>query len=415
MTPTLAQPASGEVHVNDWVYRARTIDGHVREGRIRAADLQEANRTLVRAKLIPELVRPAPKPRPAIQIRRRPKPLSMVMFARQFSTLIDAAVPLVHSLEILQELTEDKVLKKTLGSVIVDVQSGTTLAQALTKHPHVFSDIFVSMVEAGEQGGMLDTVLSRLATYLEKSHELVAKVKTAMVYPTIILVVAVLAAAVMLTFVVPTFQDMFASGGLALPYPTQLLLDISKFVTTRWMWLFGGIAAGVFLIRNFYRTPAGRELGDRLLLRTPVLGDLLHKAAIARFAQSMASLLAAGSNLIDALTASARTTSNVVIEKALLGTRRAIEAGEGISKPLSETALMPNLVSRMVEVGETTGSLDEMFNKIATFYEGEVDTAVSRLMKAMEPALIVVVGVILGGMVVALYLPIFSALTHVDV
>jgi type IV pilus assembly protein PilC len=339
----------------------------------------------------------------------------MVLFARQFSTLIDAAVPLVHSLEILQELTEDKVLKKALGAVIVDVQSGMTLAEALRKHPSVFSDIFVSMVEAGEQGGMLDVILARLANYLEKSQELVNKVKTAMVYPMIILVVALLAAAVMLAFVVPTFQDMFASGGLALPYPTQVLLNISDFVQRKWMWIFGGLAGGVFFVRHFYRTPTGRELGDRLLLRTPVLGDLLHKAAIARFSQSMASLLAAGSNLIDALVAAAATTNNVVIEKSLLSTRRAIEEGEGISKPLSETALVPNLVSRMVEVGETTGHLDEMFNKIATFYEGEVDTAVSRLMKALEPALIVVVGVILGGMVVALYLPIFEALTTVDV
>jgi type IV pilus assembly protein PilC len=339
----------------------------------------------------------------------------MVLFARQFTTLIDAAVPLVQSLEILQELSDDGVLKKALSSVIVDVQSGKTLAEAMRKHPLVFSDIFVSMVAAGEQGGMLDSILARLATYLERSQELLNKVKTAMVYPTIILAVAVIAAAVMLTFVVPTFQTMFASGGLALPYPTQVLLNMSEFVQKYWLWLFGGLTGAAFLIRNFYGTPAGRELGDRLLLHIPILGDLLHKAAIARFSQSMASLLAAGANLIDALVAAAATTNNVVIEKGLLGTRNAIEAGEGISKPLSETGIVPNLVSRMVDVGETTGHLDEMFEKIAVFYEGEVDTAVSRLMKALEPALIVVVGVILGGMVIALYLPIFEALTTVDV
>jgi type IV pilus assembly protein PilC len=253
-----------------------------------------------------------------------------------------------------------------------------------------------------------------VATYLEKSQEIVGKVKTAMVYPVIILLVALLSAGVMLTFVVPTFQTMFESSGLTLPYPTQILINISEFVQTKWFYMLGGIFGGAFLIRNFNKTPAGRELFDRILLRIPVLGDLLHKTAIARFSQSMASLLAAGSNLIDALQAAAATTNNVVIEKKLLSTRAAIEAGEGISKPLSQTKIVPNLVSRMVDVGETTGRLDDMFEKVAIFYEGEVDQAVTRLMKAMEPALICVVGVILGGMVVALYLPIFEAMTSVD-
>ncbi len=378
----------------------------------------EAARSLIRNKLIPEWVKPAIRERSAggisLSLRRRVKPMSMVFFARQFATLIDAAVPLVQSLEILSELTDDKILKKTLDKVVVDVQAGKTLAAAMQEHPNTFSDIFVNMVEAGEQGGMLDTILARLATYLEKSQEIVSKVKTAMVYPMIILAVAVLSAAVMLTFVVPTFQTMFASGGLTLPYPTQVLLNVSEFVQTRWVWLLVGTFGGIFLVRKSYRTTAGRELGDRMLLRTPVLGDLIHKTGIARFSQSMASLLAAGSNLIDALKAAAATTNNVVIERALLSTRPAIEAGEGISKPLSETGIVPNLVSRMVEVGEATGRLDDMFEKVAIFYEAEVDTAVTRLMKAMEPALICVVGVILGGMVVALYLPIFEALTTVD-
>jgi len=404
--------------VNAWAYRARTIDGQMREGVVQALNEAEAARSLIKSKLIPESVRPAAREGSAANIslsfRRRVKPMSMVFFARQFATLIDAAVPLVQSIEILSDLTDDKVLKKALGQLTVDVQSGMTLAAAMREHPNVFSDIFVSMVEAGEQGGMLDTILARLATYLEKSQEIVSKVKTAMVYPMIILGVALLSAAVMLTFVVPTFQTMFASSGLKLPYPTQLLINLSDFVQHKWLWLLGGTFGGVFFIRTFYRTPAGRELGDRILLRIPVLGDLIHKTAIARFSQSMASLLAAGSNLIDALKAASATTNNVKIERALLSTRPAIEAGEGISKPLSETGIVPNLVARMVDVGETTGRLDDMFEKISIFYEGEVDTAVTRLMKAMEPALICVVGVILGGMVVALYLPIFEAMTSVD-
>ncbi|MEE9183534.1 MAG: type II secretion system F family protein [Acidimicrobiia bacterium] len=404
--------------MNAWAYRARTIDGQIREGIVQALSEAEAARSLIRNKLIPEWVKPDARERSAggigFSLRRRVKPMSMVFFARQFATLIDAAVPLVQSLEILSELTDDKILKKTLDKVVVDVQAGKTLAAAMREHPNTFSDIFVNMVEAGEQGGMLDTILARLATYLEKSQEIVSKVKTAMVYPMIILIVALLSAVVMLTFVVPTFETMFASGGMTLPYPTQLLLNLSAFVQARWMWLLGGTFGGVFLISNFYRTPTGRELGDRILLRIPVLGDLIHKTAIARFSQSMASLLTAGSNLIDALEAAAATTDNVVIEKALLSTRPAIEAGEGISKPLSQSGVVPNLVSRMVDVGETTGRLDDMFEKVSIFYEGEVDTAVTRLMKAMEPALIVVVGVILGGMVMALYLPIFTAMTTVD-
>ncbi len=404
--------------MNAWAYRARTIDGQIREGIVQALSEAEAARSLIRNKLIPEWVKPDARERSAggigFSLRRRVKPMSMVFFARQFATLIDAAVPLVQSLEILSELTDDKILMKTLDKVVVDVQAGKTLAAAMREHPNTFSDIFVNMVEAGEQGGMLDTILARLATYLEKSQEIVSKVKTAMVYPMIILIVALLSAVVMLTFVVPTFETMFASGGMTLPYPTQLLLNLSAFVQARWMWLLGGTFGGVFLISNFYRTPTGRELGDRILLRIPVLGDLIHKTAIARFSQSMASLLTAGSNLIDALEAAAATTDNVVIEKALLSTRPAIEAGEGISKPLSQSGVVPNLVSRMVDVGETTGRLDDMFEKVSIFYEGEVDTAVTRLMKAMEPALIVVVGVILGGMVMALYLPIFTAMTTVD-
>ncbi len=400
--------------MNGFAYRARTIDGDIREGVIQALNERDAARALVRGKLIPELVRPAPAER-TVQIRRRPKPGSLVIFARQFATLIDAAVPLVQSLEILQELSEDRPLKKTIEKVIVDVQTGRTLAAAMRVHPKVFSDVFVNMVEAGEQGGMLDTIMSRLATYLEKNQALVSKVRTAMVYPAIILIVAILAAAVMLTFVVPTFQTMFESGGLNLPYPTQVLLNISAFVQAKWMWLGGGLVGGVLLLRALYRAPAGRLVMDRLLLRVPILGDLLKKAAVARFSQSMSSLLAAGSNLIEALIASAATTGNMVIEKALLSARPAIEGGEGVAKPLADCGVLPRLVSRMVQVGEQTGRLDEMFGKIGVFYESEVDTAVERLMKAMEPALIVVVGVILGGMVVALYLPIFEALTSVDV
>ena len=402
--------------MSGWIYRAHTIDGQLREGTIQAVSLNDATRSLIKSKLIPEWVKPAPKSYSvSLSLRKKVKPGSMVLFARQFSTLIDAGVPLVHSLEILQELTDDKALKMALTDVIIDVQAGKSLADAMREHPSAFSDIFVNMVRAGEDGGVLDTIMARLANYLEKSQAIVAKVKTAMVYPAIILFVAIGSAAVMLTFVVPSFQTMFESGGLSLPYPTQLLLRMSEFVQAKWYWLLGGTIGTVIVIGRAYKTPPGREFFDQLLLRIPVLGDLLKKTGVARFAQSMASLLTAGTNLIEALTASAGTVGNVVIERALLKARPAIEAGEGISEPLARSGILPNLVSKMVQVGEQSGHLDSMFEKVSVFYESEVDTAVSRLMKAMEPALIVVVGVILGGMVVALYLPIFSAMTTVTV
>jgi type IV pilus assembly protein PilC len=409
--------------VNGWSYRARTIDGQVREGVIQALTVADANRALVKRHLIPELVRPAPRTR-GIQIRRRAKPQALALFARQFATLIDAAVPAVQSLEISQDLCEDRQLKKALGQVIVDVQAGKSLADALREHPVVFSDIFVNMVEAGEQGGVLDTILARLAVYLEKSQALVARVKTALVYPAIIFFVAIASAAVMLAFVVPVFEDMFASSNLSLPYPTQVLVNMSEFLQARWLWLLLGLVGVVVFVRQAYGTESGRRFFDQLILRIPVMGDLIRKTAIARFAQSMASLLTSGANLIDALVASAGTAGNVIMQRGLLRARTPIEAGQGISKPLAETGIMPRLVSRMVEVGEQTGRLDEMFEKVANFYDSEVQTAVERLMKALEPALIVVVGFILGGlivvvgfilggMVVALYLPIFEALTQV--
>ena len=407
--------------MENWQYRARTIQGEIKEGVLQAESRDDATRSLVRKRLIPEWVKPAPKPRSASSSSSsffgpaKVKPQALAVFARQFATLINAAVPLVHSLEILEDLTEDRSLAKAIHQVAIDVQSGSSLAAAMKLQPHAFGDMFVNMVSAGEQGGLLDIILSRLADYLERSTALVGKVKTAMLYPSIILFVALGSALVMLTFVVPTFEDMFASSDMELPYPTQLLIAASAYVQAKWQWLLGGAVGGFFAISRGYKTDAGRYLGDSILLHVPVLGDLIRKTAVARFSQSMASLLKSGSNLIDSLISSSATAGNMVIQKALLRTRPAIEAGQGISKPLAASGVIPNLVARMVEVGEETGNLDDMFEKVAIFYEGEVDVAVDRLMKAMEPALIVVVGVILGGMVVALYLPIFDALSTVEV
>ncbi len=394
-------------------YRARTLTGsEVKEGIIQGINIDDARRQLVRSRLIPEWVKPVEQ---QIRVRKsyRSKIRAVTLFARQFSTLIDAGIPLIQALEVAGDLTDDKGLKKAIEQVSVDVQSGMTLAEAMRLYPRAFPSIFVNMVQAGEQGGVLDTVLERLAVYLEKNQALAEKMRSAMVYPVIILLVAILSAATMLTFVVPTFEEMFASGGLTLPYPTQVLINISNFLQAQWIKLLGGGVAGFFLLRQFRETPAGREFFDSLALRLPILGDLVKKTAVARFTQSMASLLASGVNLIDALVASASTAGNVIVERAILTARQPIESGQGISGPLENTGIMPDLVPKMVRVGEQTGNLDEMFSKVARFYETEVETAADRLMKALEPMLITVVGVILGSMVVALYLPIFEALTSV--
>ncbi|MEE8490854.1 MAG: type II secretion system F family protein [Acidimicrobiia bacterium] len=391
-------------------YRARTFDGGIQEGVIQAATADEAMRILVRDKLIPESVKPAVENQ-SFRLTRRPRPKSVVLFARQFATLVDAAVPLVESLEVAAELSEDRNLRRALEQVSADVQSGLSLADAMRRHPKAFTNIFVNMVEAGEQAGVLEKVLDRLAVYLEKSQLLASRIKGAMIYPCIILAVAIISAGVMLTFVVPSFEELFAAGGLELPYPTQVMINLSDFLRARWLSLLVATILTILVLRHAYGTKTGRAIADALALKLPVLGDLIRKSAVARFSQSMSSLLSAGLNFIDAFVASAGTTGNTVIQNAILRSRPAIEGGGGIAEALAASGQMPNLVHKMVSVGEATGRLDDMFDKVAGFYEDEIETATEALVKALEPMFILVVGVILGGMVVALYLPIFEAMT----
>jgi type IV pilus assembly protein PilC len=398
--------------VSGWKYRARTHDGDIRMGVVQAITEHEAMQTLVRDKLIPEWVKPAPVDE-HFRLRRRANSKALSIFARQFATLIDAGVPLVFSLEILEELTDDKSLKTALGQSRADVQKGLTLADAMRRHPRVFSEIFVNMVDAGEQAGVLDTILLRLAAHLEKSQATVSRVQTALVYPVIIVIVALLAVGILLTFVVPTFQQMFAAASLSLPYPTLVLVRSSEFLREHWLYLTVGGLLLVLFVRQLYETRVGRRVFDGLLLRLPLFGALTRKAAIARFSRTLASLFGAGVNVLDALEVTARTAGNVVIENGIIRSRSAIAAGQGISGPLEATGVVPKLVARMVRVGEETGQLDSMLEKVADFYDREVDSAVETLLKAMEPAFVVVLGIVLGGMIVAMYLPIFDALTAV--
>jgi len=342
------------------------------------------------------------------------KTRDVVIFTRQFSTMINAGLPLVQSLNILAQQTENKALQTVTKAVVYDVEAGNTLADALDKHPKAFTKLYVNMVAAGEAGGILDTILMRLATFLEKNDALVRKVKGALVYPAVIISVAVLAIAVLLIFVIPTFASMFASVNMELPLPTRVVMGASDFLIRFWYFIVGGIILLIFAFRQYYGTPSGRKQIDGALLRAPVLGDLLRKSAVSRFTRTLGTLISSGVSILDGLEITAKTAGNRVIHDAVMQSRQSIAGGETIAGPLQDSKVFPPMVISMISVGEQTGGLDEMLSKIADFYDAEVDVAVSALLSLMEPIMIVVLGVIVGGMVVAMYLPIFDMVNAVQ-
>ncbi len=337
-----------------------------------------------------------------------------MIFTRQFATMINAGLPLVQSLNILAQQTENASLKEVVKQVVYDVEAGNTLADAFRKHPEAFPDLYVNMVAAGEAGGILDTILLRLATFLEKSDALIRKVKGAMVYPAVIISVAVIAIAVLLIFVIPTFESMFASVNMDLPLPTKVVIGASKLLIEWWWAILLAIGAGAFGFRQYYATNDGRKQIDGALLKSPVLGDLLRKSAVSRFTRTLGTLISSGVSILDGLEITAKTAGNRVIHDAVMQSRASIAGGETIAGPLQTSGVFPPMVISMIAVGEQTGGLDEMLSKIADFYDAEVDVAVSALLSLMEPIMIVVLGVIVGGMVVAMYLPIFDMVNAVQ-
>jgi len=342
------------------------------------------------------------------------KTRDVVIFTRQFATMINSGLPLVQALDILAQQTENKVLAEVTRQVVYDVESGHTLADALRKHPKAFTDLYVNMVAAGEAGGILDTILLRLAQFLEKNDAIVRKVKGAMIYPAVIFSVAGIAVAVLLIFVIPTFQNMFASVNLQLPLPTRMVIGASQILLHYW-WLIILVAGGsVFGVTQYYKTAGGKLQIDSMMLRAPVLGDLLRKSAVSRFTRTLGTLISSGVSILDGLEITARTAGNMVIHNAVMDSRASIAGGETISAPLQKSKVFPPMVISMIAVGEQTGGLDEMLSKIADFYDEEVDAAVSALLSLMEPIMIVVLGVIVGGMVVAMYLPIFDMVNAVQ-
>src|SRR5579884_2891932 len=382
-------------------YTARTLKGELINDKIDLPTRDDVIAHLRKNRLVVVQVRPAPREfKLRLKLGSGVKTRDLVVFTRQFSTMINAGLPLVQALDILARQTENKALADVTRQVVYDVESGQTLADALRKHPRVFGDLYVNMVAAGEAGGILDAI--------------VLKVKGAMIYPGVILTVAVVAVAVLLIFVIPTFQNMFASVNLELPLPTRIVIGASNLLKHYWWLILGVIGLGVFALSRYYRTAPGRLQIDTLLLKTPVLGDVLRKAAVSRFTRTLGTLISSGVSILDGLEITARTAGNMVIHNAVMESRASIAGGETISAPLQKSAVFPPMVISMIAVGEQTGGLDEMLSKIADFYDEEVDAAVSALLSLMEPVMIVVLGVIVGGMVVAMYLPIFDMVNAVQ-
>ena len=329
-------------------------------------------------------------------------------FTRQFATMINAGLPLVGCLQILSRQQENQVFSNIISEVTSDVEKGGTLADAMGKHSKIFSDLYVNMVAAGEQGGILDTILNRLAAHLEKNAALKSKIKSAMMYPVIVLIVVVLVVSALLLFVVPIFEQMFSDLGGQLPGPTQFVIDLSKFFSGNILLIIGAIVALIVLYRAYYKSDGGEKVIDAIKLRVPIIGLMLRKLAIARFTRTLGTLISSGVSILDGLSITSKTSGNRVVADAIMKARTSISGGENISGPLAESGVFPLMVTQMIAVGEETGGLDEMLQKVADFYEDEVDTAVAGLTSTLEPIMIVILGLIVGGIVIAMYLPIFD-------
>ena len=392
--------------------------GRTRSGQTITGEMEAATREAVAAKLRTQQII-------ATNVRGKPRDITIpgfgggvdekeiVIFTRQFATMIDAGLPLVQCLEILASQQENKVFKKALTEIRQSVEGGLTFAAALKQHPKIFTSLYANMVEAGEAGGILDTILNRLAIYMEKAMALKKKVKSAMIYPSTIVTVAMVVVIFLLVFVIPTFKAMFEGFGAALPLPTVIILDLSRLMITYWYLLLGIPVGLVVGLKMWYKTAAGKLAVDTFMLKTPVFGLLIRKVAVAKFTRTLGTLISSGVAILDGLDITARTAGNKVVERAVLQTRASIAEGKTIAEPLKASGVFPPMVVQMIAVGEQTGALDAMLGKIADFYDEEVDTAVANLTALLEPMLMVFLGVIIGGVVIAMYLPIFKLVTVV--
>jgi type IV pilus assembly protein PilC len=400
-----------------FAYSGRTRAGQNVTGERTADSMEAAVAALRRDQILVTQINPVKEKAAAKTVGKKKggskvDPKNLAVFTRQFSVMIDAGLPLVQCLEILGSQEEDKGFSATILATRGDVEAGASLADAMKKYPKTFDPLFTNMIAAGEAGGILDTILKRLATYIEKAVKLQSQVKSAMVYPIAVIVIATVVVGVILWKVIPTFANLFAGLGAELPLPTRVVIALSNNLVRFGPFLIAGIFAGLFAFRQYYATDKGRHVVDRIVLKLPILGPLMRKIAVARFCRTLSTLLASGVSILEALDITAKTAGNAIVEDAIYTTRRSIERGETIAAPLRETAVFPPMVVQMIGVGEATGALDTMLSKIADFYEEEVDVAVAGLLTLLEPLMIAVLGGIVGGIVIAMYMPIFSLISE---
>jgi type IV pilus assembly protein PilC len=393
-----------------YIWKGKNKSGSTQKGEIEAASEETVLAQLGRMKIVNPKVKKKPKDLFANIAFMQPKVTQkdVILFCRQFSTMIDAGLPIIQCLDILQAQQDNPTFKKTLKEIKESVESGQTLAEALKKYPKQFDTLFVNMIAAGEAGGILDTILQRLSAYMEKAARLKAQVKGAMTYPAITMAVAIIVVAVIMIFVIPVFEAMFADFGGALPLPTQYVVAASDFARGYWYIIFGGCVLFGIAFKKFYATEKGRGMADSASLKLPIVGPLLRRVAVAKFTRTMGTMLSSGVAILEALEIVAKTAGNKTVEEAIYATRGGIAEGRTMSDPLSESGVFPAMVCQMISVGESTGALDDMLEKIADFYDEEVDQAVENLTAAIEPVMMVFMGVVIGGLVVSMYLPIFK-------
>jgi type IV pilus assembly protein PilC len=395
-------------------WKGRTRAGQAQEGFLLADSRDAAVAVLRRQQIQITNIRESGRefkllPRISMKVSRK----RLSIFTRQFSVMLDAGLPLVQCLEILGGQEENRAFAAMINEVRSDVESGASIADAMRKHPKAFDNLFVNMVAAGEAGGILDVILQRLSTYIEKSVKLNSQVKSALIYPVAVLVIAALVVFIILWKVIPVFAQLFSGLGGEMPFLTRMVIGASNFVGRYFIFIFMLIGAGMVALQRYHNTYRGRRVLDGLLLKIPVIGMLLRKIAVARFCRTLATLTASGVPILDGLEITAKTSGNAIIEDAVMAVRKSVEEGKTVSEPLADTKVFPPMVVQMINVGEQTGALDQMLSKIADFYEDEVDTAVSGMMKLIEPLMISILGVVIGTIVAAMYLPLYSILTKI--
>jgi type IV pilus assembly protein PilC len=397
----------------NYSWKGRTRGGRVQEGVLVAESKEAAIASLRKQQIIVTAVTEKGKEFALPKLGGRVKSKEIAIFTRQFSVMIDAGLPLVQCLEILGSQQDNKAFQKCLLQVRQDVETGSTLADALRKHPRVFDDLFCNMIAAGEAGGILDTILQRLAQYIEKAVKLKAAVRSALVYPVAVISIAVIVVWVILWKVIPTFASLFEGLGASLPLPTRITIALSNFIGAWWWVIMLAVGSTIFLINRYHKTYKGRRHIDAIMLRIPVLGAVLRKIAVARFCRTLATLVSSGVPILEGLEITARTSGNAIVEDAIMATRRSVEEGKTIAEPLKGSDVFPSMVVQMVAVGEQTGALETMLSKVADFYEDEVDEATANLLSLLEPVMIVILGGVIGGIVISMYMPMFDLITKI--